>query len=749
MMPRRAAATGCEVFLAAVAILAAAAAVACSRSPKSPSTVASVETAPPIAPPATASADPAPSASAPDAPASAAPAASPVIIEPIYDGGYKNWGDWGWAKREVSGPGPAKVNFSAWGGWILVRSDLTMRPFGSLVFRVKEPAGEPEFLAAKITGAEGDGPEIKVTSQYRLPLGGAEAGWDEVRIPFAVLNPDALPFDRVVLRADRPTKDAWTLLDKIGLSRPDVASASAKARVSAVPPRPVAMGIMCSAPATRISPLIYGFAYDFQKAEDEPQWGFGGTIRRWGGNPTTRYNWRIHAWNLDSDWFFENKDVPPYTKFLGDDAAHGVASALTVPIMGWVAKDATSVGFPVSTLGAQEHTDQWNPEAGDGVAKGGKAIGSVPGRTSVAITPEWVKTWIQSIRANDARTGHRSVQQYILDNEPGIWHVTHRDVRTAPLSYDELVDRTIQYGTAVRQADPDAVIAGPAEYGWAGYLYSGKDTENNWAKADRKAHGDVPLIEYYLGKLREYEKQTGIRVLDVVDLHYYPQLDTSSGEGQKLGAARVRSTRSLWVADYVDESWIHDTIRLLPRMKEWIAKNYPGRGMSIGEWNFGGEETMSGGLAAAEALGRFAQFGVTSAFYWTVPPADSPARNAFLAYRNFDGRGGHFLGWALPTTPVDEPGVSLFASRDEEGKHVVAIALNLSSDTPVMAHIDASTCGSPSARQAYVLARGSHRIAPVAGDAPPAAAFDQLLPPYSITIIDLHSGNAMTGSLAQ
>jgi hypothetical protein len=511
------------------------------------------------------------------------------------------------------------------------------------------------------------------------------------------------------------------------------------------------MGITCSAQATKISPWIYGFAYDFQKLDDTEQWQLGGTIRRWGGNSSTRYNWRIHAWNLDGDWFFENKDVPPYTKFLADDAAHGVASALTVPILGWVAKDGKSVAFPVSILGAQEKTDQWNPEAGNGVAKGGKSMDGVPTRTSVPITPDWVKSWVQTIRAEDARTGRRSVQQYILDNEPAIWHVTHRDVRVTPLSYDELVDRTIQYGTAVRQADPDAVIAGPAEWGWLGYLYSGKDSENNWAKADRKAHGDVPLIEYYLRKLAEYERRTGIRVLDVVDLHYYPQLDTSAGESAQLGAARVRSTRSLWAADYVDESWIHDTIRLLPRMKEWIAKNYPGRGMSIGEWNFGGEATMSGGLAAAEALGRFAQFGVTSAFYWTFPPPDSPVMNAFLAYRNFDGHGGRFLEGALPTTPVDDPAVSLFASRDEDGKHVVAIALNLSADTPVMAHIDASTCGTPSTRQAYVLARGTHRIERVAlsGTDAPAPAFDQLLPPYSITIIDLRSSSAMSGGMAK
>src|SRR5262249_12833850 len=154
--------------------------------------------------------------------------------------------------------------------------------------------------------------------------------------------------------------------------------------------------------------------------------------------------------------------------------------------------------------------------------------------------------------------------------------------RQEPLGYDELVERTIQFGTAIRKADPDAVIAGPAEYGWLGYLYSGLDAANGWKKTDRAAHGDVPLIEWDRRELREYEQTSGVRVLDVLDLHFYPQGEAVyvAGQGgidEKTSALRVRSTRGLWDPDYRDESWVDETIRLLPRMKEWVANNYPGR----------------------------------------------------------------------------------------------------------------------------------------------------------------------------
>jgi len=67
----------------------------------------------------------------------------------------------------------------------------------------------------------------------------------------------------------------------------------------------------------------------------------------------------------------------------------------------------------------------------------------------------------------------------------------------------------------------------------------------------------------------------------------------------------------------VDESWINERMRLLPLLREWVAQNHPGLGISIGEWNFGAESHMSGALATAEALGRFGTEGLTSAYYWT------------------------------------------------------------------------------------------------------------------------------------
>jgi hypothetical protein len=314
------------------------------------------------------------------------------------------------------------------------------------------------------------------------------------------------------------------------------------------------------------------------------------------------------------------------------------------------------------------------------------------------------------------------------------------------LTYDELLEKTIAYGTAIRKADPDAIIAGPASFGWWEYFYSTKDHDEGFrTKPDRAAHGDVPLLAWYLRKLAEHEKKTGVRILDVLDVHLYPQADKvqgpdgAGGDGggetdRKTNDLRFRTTRSLWDRSYEDESWIKDNVYLIPRMKELIAQNYPGRGFQIGEYNFGAERHPAGGVALAEALGRFALHGVSHAFYWTYPKTNSPAYWAFRAYRNYDGQGGHFQERIVPSSSPS--GTSLYASRDEAGKKWVLIALNFSADRPHDAAIQLAGCVAPGALKSFAFTGAPQGFIP--GDAKlEGNVLKAKLPPYSVSVFEL------------
>jgi hypothetical protein len=512
---------------------------------------------------------------------------------------------------------------------------------------------------------------------------------------------------------------------------------------------PPTMTVRCGAPTHPISPLIYGIGSKPMHGGPDA-WLLHATARRWGGNHTSRYNWELgNAWNTGKDWFYRNVDFdgakePAYRRFIDDDEAHGLATALTVPTLGWVAKDTTSYGFPVALFGPQRATAPENADAGDGVTRGGELVPpGPPERTSVPMPASSVGRWVRAIRERDRAAGRRGVQIYILDNEPTLWSETHRDVHPEPLSYDELLQRTIAYATAIRSADPEALIAGPAMWGLLACLSSGVDTAAHPRHPDRDRHGGLALLPWWLRGVAAHERSTGVRLIDLVDVHFYPAgrgigVGTAGDTDPDTAARRIRSTRALWDPTYRDESWIADEVRLVPRLRAWIADEHPGLGISIGEYNFGAEEHMSGGLAVAEALGRFGALGITAAFYWDAPPRDSPAFWAMRAYRDFDGSGGRFLDESVPAD-TRAPLSSIFASRDASGEHMVLVLLDLDPARPLDARIDTSSCGRVVGRR--MLSYTGGRAGFVRASAEPEGSGSvtrATLTPYSITVLDLH-----------
>jgi hypothetical protein len=505
-----------------------------------------------------------------------------------------------------------------------------------------------------------------------------------------------------------------------------------------------AFTVDCTAPAREISPHVYGIAALADGAEHF--WRMRPTARRWGGNASSRFNWELgDAWSTNHDWFFQNVRVstrPGYgwEAFLDENHARGIPTALTVPMLGWVAKDTTSHSFPISRLGPQRGAAPDRADAGDGIGLDGRPLRSDPAWTSVRSSPENVERWVRRIRARDG-PARRSVHLYVLDNEPMLWHSTHRDVHPEPLGYDELLERTVAYASAVRRADPQARIAGPALWGWLAWHYSAKDVVAGLRlRPDRRRHGDVPLLPWWLREMREHEERTGVRLVDVLDVHFYPAnpaigAGTAGGTDRAAAALRIRSTRSLWDPGYVDESWIGERMQVLPRLRAWVQEHHPRLGISIGEWNFGAEGHMSGGLAVVEALGRFGTEGLSSAYYWNVPPDGSPAFWAFRAYRDFDGRGGAFLELSVPVS-FRADAASLFASRDPGGERIVAVLLNLDPDSALSARVDLSRCGAVAVARGFTYAGGQPGLVPLAVDTRGGGVVAAVAP-YSITVLDV------------
>src|SRR5262249_9076591 len=295
---------------------------------------------------------------------------------------------------------------------------------------------------------------------------------------------------------------------------------------------------------------------------------------------------------------------------------------VTIPTIGWVGKLGPGrtklASFSIAKYGAQQGNDwQWFPDAGNGGRTNGSlGTGNDPADANAAAGSTFQKGLLTLLvsRWGDAASG--GVRYYITDNEPTIWHATHRDVHPVGATMDELRDKIVDYAAMIKAADPTALVVGPEEWGWSGYLLSGYDQQwgslHGWSNLpDREAHGGQDFLPWLLEELRARDTATGQRLLDVFSVHYYPQGGEFSNDvSTAMQLRRNRSTRSLWDPAYVDETWIGDTVRLVPRLKEWVAAHYPGTKTAVTEYNWGAEGHMNGATTQADVWGIFGREGL-------------------------------------------------------------------------------------------------------------------------------------------
>jgi hypothetical protein len=191
------------------------------------------------------------------------------------------------------------------------------------------------------------------------------------------------------------------------------------------------------------------------------------------------------------------------------------------------------------------------------VPRKGRAFADPPDPTDGLVYQD---EWVQHLVDRFGSAARGGVRFYAVDNETDLWSETHTDVHPVRPGYDDELASFLDYATAIKDVDPTALVLGPAVSGWTGYTYSALDrgADRFRAHADRRAHGDMPFLPWWLDQVRRHDELVGRRTLDLLDVHYYPQALGVYGaaDDTATSALRLRSTRSLWDHEYVDESWI-------------------------------------------------------------------------------------------------------------------------------------------------------------------------------------------------
>ena len=610
----------------------------------------------------------------------AAAFAAPVHADQsLYGDTLQNgWSNWSWAATNLASTSPVHsggdaiaVQSGAYQALYLHHDPQTATGFTALNFWINGgPTGGQKL---QVQATLGGSPQ----AAYALPAVAANT-WTLVTIPLSALGVTSQTnFDGV-----------W-IQDSSGQASVPVYFVDDAALLTA----PVGTAIKIDAATRRrpISPLIYGVAYgDTQSLKL-----LNAPLNRQGGNNTTRYNWQLNADNKDSDYFFESigdtSAVPGERgdSFIAASKAAGAQAMLTVPMLGWVANlgpGRTKLpSFSVAKYGPQKATDPYLPDAGNGTKPDGKLVtGNDPTDADVPSDANFQAAWISHIVSKWGVSSKGGLRYYLMDNEPSLWSSTHRDVHPQPETLDEIKADTLAYSAKVKSADPTALVAGPEEWGWLGYFYSGADqsyrsTHGYSGSPDKDAHGGMDAIPWLLEQVRQNDAVTGKRSLDVLSVHFYPQgNEFSDAVDTPTMLLRNRSTRQLWDPNYVSESWIGDKVMLIPRLKAWAATYYPGTATAVTEYNWGAESSMSGATAQADIYGIFGREGLNMATRWTMPDSSTPTFKAMQMYRSYDGKKSGFGETSVSDTAPDPDTVSSFAALRRVDGALTVVVINKS-----------------------------------------------------------------------
>jgi hypothetical protein len=463
------------------------------------------------------------------------------------------------------------------------------------------------------------------------------------------------------------------------------------------------INVDASANRRPIDPRIYGVAFG-STAELN---ALNCPVNRHGGNATTRYNWQLNAANRGFDWYFESIGSSSATpgadgdEFISDSKAAGAQPLITIPMIGWAAKlgpnRSNLCSFSQAKYGAQTDADwAWFPDAGNGVlaATGQTITSNDKNDANVAVNSTFQQDWVRHIVTRFGTAANGGVRYYVLDNEHSIWHGSHYDVQPTGAKMDDIRAKMIDYGTKIKAVDSGALLMGPEEWGWSGYLLSGYDQQwgatHGWgALPDRDAHGGMDYMPWLLDQLKKNHDATGKRLLDIFTLHYYPQGgEYSDNTSSAMQLRRNRSTRSLWDPNYVDETWIGTQIKLIPRMKSWIATYYPGTQTGITEYSWGAESHINGATAQADVYGIFGREGLDVGARWTTPASSTVTFKAMKMYRNYDNNKSGFGDTSVAATVTNPDNLSSFAAvRNSDGALTVMVINKVTASNAVTVNL--------------------------------------------------------------
>ena len=389
------------------------------------------------------------------------------------------------------------------------------------------------------------------------------------------------------------------------------------------------------------------------------------------GNNATRYNWRKKL-TVHPDWYnnvyAHDWDITAKTI---QDKLPGANAMYAFQLSGYA---ASSSDYNFNDWDFFQTNGSWAKStldlAGGGVASadGQTALKTGdyslyneewPANSTVAILNHW---------KDDVKLDMKRFEYWSMDNEMEIWSGTHSDL---PLTVTQqfLVERYLDVAKKAKKAWKDIKLTGPVaanEWQWCGV-----DSDPNAAE-----ERNYCWLEYFIKKVAEAQKASGVKLLDVLDIHWYPT--------EKTYEDRINWHRVFFDTTYVypgangikkvNGGWDNSIVKefIFKRLNDWMnayfGKNH-GIGLGLTETDLTTDDAMLTALIYASFLGTFMDNGVELFTPWSWGDGMDEVAHLFIRY-------GH--EFRVASTSSNDSLVSAYSSVTESQDSMTIILVNRS-----------------------------------------------------------------------
>ena len=442
-----------------------------------------------------------------------------------------------------------------------------------------------------------------------------------------------------------------------------------------------------------ISPFIYGknnsISAKPNESTNDATWtqiiDAGVTIlRESSGNESTKYNWRKKltgspdwyncVWTCD--WDYEAKSL--------QDKYPQAQGMWSFQLLGKVAK-STSANWDVWDYHVKNNTpwppcnahqnvsgggvpNMSNPKSDKAAVEGNSSLylQDWPADSTVAILDHWFGSG--GLGLNKSK-----IKYWCMDNEVEIWNGTHDDVQPSPTA-EEHIQKYVTIAKLARQKYPDIKLIGPA-------------TANEWQWYAKWGGSNLGAVEFFIKRIAEEQKKEGIRLLDVLDIHFYPGDEKPEDQVQ---THRVWFDKTFdWPmangVKMVNGGWDENQKKeyIFVRCQEWLDKYFgTGHGIGLGVTEIGLSIVKDPNVSAvwyASTMGEFMKNGVEVFTPWSWKPGMWEVIHLFSRYNK---------AYSISGTSGNEKYLSVYPSINKTGDSLTVVLVNRSLTETYTANID-------------------------------------------------------------